>query len=310
MTLSTRSAPWTTSAQRGRELHNLEGNPELAREWQWNTGPDSSLAVVLRIKNEAANLPFVLPPLFRSVDQVVIVDNQSTDGSAELAADLAERAGVSDRLVLVSYPVDVSKCGTEHRMTPPSSVRSLCHFYNWSFSHATTRYVAKWDGDMMLTAAGEHMMRSLAWRFEGLDVVASFSLYSLWLVSADLAYIDVALDNHEARIWPNRRGVEFVKARDYETLHTMRLPRMRIGPGYCFETKRVAEDEFDHWSHPDDFNVTDGEVPKKPHEWSIAQQLAVGSVPDQMVRIDAAPGEHVLETARQMPLSRWTEILR
>lgn len=309
MTLSTRSTPWTTAAPQSRRLRNLEGLTDLERDWQWHEGPTSSIAMVMRIKNEAANLPFVLPPLFRVVDQVVVIDNQSTDGSGELVVELAERAGASERLVYDRYPVDVSRCGSEHRMTPPTSVRSLTYYYNWSFSHATTRYASKWDGDMVLTVAGELLMTSLAWRLEGLDATASFSLYALWVVSDDLAYLDIALDNHEIRVWPNRRGVEFVKARDYETIRSMRLPRMHIGPGYCFEIKRVNEDEFDQWTHPDDFNTVDGDVPKKPHEWAVANALAAGSVPDQMVRIDAEPGEHVIDTVRQLPLSRWMEII-
>ncbi len=309
MTLSTRTAPWTMASAQSRRLQNLEGLTDLERDWQWNTGPNSSIATVLRIKNEATNLPFVLPPLFRAVDQVVIIDNQSTDGSAELAIELAAQAGATDRLVFDRYPVDVSRCGSEHRTTPPTSVRSLTYFYNWSFSHATTRYASKWDGDMVLTLAGEHLMTSLAWRLEGIDATASFALYALWVASDDVAYLDVALDNHEIRVWPNRRGVEFVKARDYETLRSMRLPRMHLGPGYCFEIKRVNEDEFDQWTHPDDFNNADGDVPKKPREWAVANALATGSVPDQMVRIDAEPGEHVIDTARRLPLSRWLKLI-
>ena len=52
---------------------------------------EPGLTSVLRVKNEARSLPWVLPPLFRAVQQVVVVDNQSDDGTPEVARAVAER---------------------------------------------------------------------------------------------------------------------------------------------------------------------------------------------------------------------------
>ena len=51
--------------------------------WAWEDGPlTPGLTCVFRVKNEARNLPWVLPPMFDAVQHVVLVDNGSDDGTA------------------------------------------------------------------------------------------------------------------------------------------------------------------------------------------------------------------------------------
>lgn len=309
MNVAAAGLPASGDAHGARELVNDERLADFDRRWHWAVGATGAVTAILRVRNEAVNLPHVLPPLFRSVERVVLVDNRSTDGTSELAARLATECGASERLTVLSYPFDVARCGSEHRRTPPTSVHSLTYFYNWSFSHAVTPYAMKWDGDMVLTEAGEQLMSALAWRLEGTQAVASFSLYSLWVVSDNLAYFDVSLDNHEVRLWPNRRGIQFVKTRNYESIRTLKLPRITLAPGYCFEIKRLSENEFDHWTHPDDFNDSENDVPKKSREWQVAQELAAGNSPPGVVPVEAEPGEHVIETVRKMSRRRWEGVL-
>ncbi|HEX2291116.1 MAG TPA: hypothetical protein VHH53_13190, partial [Pseudonocardiaceae bacterium] len=127
--------------------HNREGLEEYAIRWNWVSAPsDSAFTAVLRVKDEAHSLPWVLPGVLRSVEQTIVVDNGSTDGTAEVARRVAEEVGLEERLQVLSYPFAVSRCGPEHLRTFPDSVHSLTYFYNWSFSHVRTRYALKWDG--------------------------------------------------------------------------------------------------------------------------------------------------------------------
>ena len=107
--------------------------------WAWEDGPlTPGLTCVFRVKDEARNLPWVLPPMLDAVTHVVLVDNGSTDGTPEVAQRVAEECGAADRFTLAHYPVTVARAGAEHLLTPPDSPRSLTYFYNWSFSHVRT----------------------------------------------------------------------------------------------------------------------------------------------------------------------------
>jgi glycosyltransferase involved in cell wall biosynthesis len=50
--------------------------------------PEPTVSVVIPAKNEARNLPHVLPALPEGLDQVILVDGGSTDGTADVAREL------------------------------------------------------------------------------------------------------------------------------------------------------------------------------------------------------------------------------
>ncbi|MBA2559371.1 MAG: hypothetical protein H0V07_05685, partial [Propionibacteriales bacterium] len=134
------------------DLVNTEGLTDYNIRWPWNNmrlAPE--MTAVLRVKNEARSIPWVLPPMFDATQRVLLVDNGSEDGTADVARKVAAQHGAEDRLAVREYPFHVSRCGPEHLATPERSVHSLAYFYNWAFSHVETTYSLKWDGDMVLT---------------------------------------------------------------------------------------------------------------------------------------------------------------
>ena len=67
-------------------LTNLENHTDFNVVWGWSEADTTpGFTAVVRAKNEADPLPWVLPPLFRAVERVVLVDNGSTDGTPEVA---------------------------------------------------------------------------------------------------------------------------------------------------------------------------------------------------------------------------------
>jgi glycosyltransferase involved in cell wall biosynthesis len=278
---------------------NREGLAEYAIRWNWVTGPSSSeFTAVLRVKDEARSLPWVLPGVLRSVEQTIVVDNGSTDGTAEVARRIAAEAGLEDRLQVLSYPFAVSRCGPEHLQTFPDSVHSLTYFYNWSFSHVRTRYALKWDGDMVLTPQGERVLRDLAWQLEGIDAKVTMCRFPVYVMSDRVAYVDLGRTPYEAWGWRNTSDHTFFKCFDWEHLRPCADRILRLPDFVCFELKWLDADEFAHWSYTD-FKIEINS--RKRREWELFHALREGSpLPDKVVRVESPDGLHVIDHLRDI----------
>ena len=131
-----------------------EDEPDFAVRWGWADGtPAPGFTAVVRVKDEARALPWVLPQLLRAAERVVLIDNGSTDGTPELARSLAAERARATGSTCTPTRSRSRAAASEHLATPAASLHSLAHFYNWSFAHVRTGYALKWDGDMVLTDA-------------------------------------------------------------------------------------------------------------------------------------------------------------
>jgi hypothetical protein len=273
-------------------LTNLEGHTEFNARWAWADGPlEPGFTAVVRVKNEARSLPWVLPPLLRAVRRVVVVDNGSTDGSAAVAHRVADAAGAADRLDLYHYPFSVARCGQEHLDTPARSVHSLAYFYNWSFSHVSTRYALKWDGDMVLAETLVNVLRDLAWQLEASEAIVRIPRYPVYIADERRAFLDTGIWNREPWAWPNGPGYSFGKAMEWELSPLPAHAETIVLPTWsCLELKYLDADEFAHWSHTD-FDVS-ARTRRKQREWDIFQALANGREPPE--------GQHVVDYVRSV----------
>jgi Sulfotransferase family len=280
---------------------NLEGHTDFNVRWGWAEGPVApGFTAVVRVRDEARSLPWVLPPLLRAVGHVVLLDNGSTDGTVEVARAVAEHEGAAARLEVHHYPFAVARCGDEHLGTPAGSVHSLAYFYNWSFAHVRTGYALKWDGDMVLADSAVAALRDLAWQLEASEVVVRVPRYPLYLVDERRAFVDTALRNTEPWGWPNRPGYSFVKAMDWELpLWEPGTPTITLPDWSCVELKHLDADEFAHWSHTD-FDAS-ARTSRKRREWEVFHALAGGgAAPDGVVEVRAPAGRHVVEHVRDV----------
>ncbi len=246
--------------------------------WPWNDDDRevrTGLTCVFRVKNEARNLPWVLPPMLEAVQHVVLVDNGSDDGTLEVATEVAARVGASDRFTATTYPFRVSRAGTEHLATRPDSVHSLTHFYNWSFAHVATDYSMKWDGDMVLTPEGVGVLRDLSWQLEGTGSVVAIPRHPLSVVSESEAWLDLGFRFLEPWVYPMGPDFTFVKAFEWEVREFPATSERIVAPeGLCVELKWLDADEFAHWTSVDDF--ASSRVPRKRREWEVYRALAEG----------------------------------
>lgn len=291
---------------RAPDIACLEGIEEYDVHWPWQHGElPPGLTCVFRVRNEARNLPWVLPPIFEAVQQVVLVDNLSDDGTAEVAREVAARAGAEDRLRVTSYPFPVSRAGTEHLLTPPDSVHSLTHFYNWSLAQARTAYSMKWDGDMVLTPEGVSLLADLAWQLEGSGAVVAIPRHALWVESESVAWLDLGFRFLEPWIYPMGPEFTFVKAFEWEVREfPPTSERIVVPEGLLVELKWTDTDEFAHWSSPDDFESS--RAPRKRREWEShrALQQGRGEEVEGLVRVEAPAGVHVVDHVTRSWLPR------
>ena len=278
---------------------NREEHPEYAVRWKWVQEPSSSgFTAVLRVKDEAMSLPWVLPGILRSTEHVIVVDNGSTDGTPEIAREVAGGLGFEEKLELLSYPFSVSRCGPEHLWTYPDSVHSLTYFYNWSFSHVRTRYALKWDGDMVLTPEGEGVLGDLSWQLQGIDAAITMPRDPVYVESERVAYVDPTVGKAEPWGWRNSPEHTFSKAFDWELMLPLPGDVVTKLPNFvCFELKWLDANEFGHWSHTD-FKPEIND--RKRREWDLFHALRErASVPEGVVRIESPEGLHVIEHLRR-----------
>jgi glycosyltransferase involved in cell wall biosynthesis len=283
-------------------LRNREGKGDFDVRWAWaEQSLEPGFTAVVRVRDEARSLPWVLPQLFEAVTRVLLVDNGSTDGSGELASELARDLDAEDRLEIRHYPFPIARCGAEHLATPARSVHSLTYFYNWSFSQVRTRYALKWDGDMVLTDALVGVLRGLSWQLEAHEAIVRIPRHPLYVADERRAYLDIGFANREPWGWPNGPDYRFEKAIDWELsvyppgVESLMLPRWS-----CIELKHLDLDEFSHWSHSE-FDAS-ARTRRKRREWSVFHALANAEDPpdDDVVRIDAPPEEHVIDYVRSV----------
>ena len=297
--LEARSNRW---AGRSPVATNVEGHSDYNVRWGWAEGPARpGMTAIVRVRNEARALPWTLPPLLRAVERVVLIDNGSTDGTAALARETAAAVGAAP-LEVLAYPFAVARCGAQHLATPADSVHSLAYFYNWSFSHARTTYVLKWDGDMVLSEPAILALRDLAWQLEAAEAVVRIPRLALYVASERLGFIDTELRNCEAWAWPNRPGHHFVKALEWELpMLPAELEALTLPENSCVELKFLDGDEFGHWS-PTDFEASPRTARKLREQAVSARWPATTGRRPASVEVRAPEGSHVIDHVRRVRL--------
>jgi glycosyltransferase involved in cell wall biosynthesis len=131
---------------------------------------------MVRARNEGELLAAAVHSIAHFVDEVVIIDNGSSDDTPEVIRALAhELPAVRGR----SYPHQVARAGQENlaviRAADSPSDRRLSSYSNWALRQCRYPFVLKWDADMV---AAPELLRAweewrsgpyLSMRFKGLN---------------------------------------------------------------------------------------------------------------------------------------------
>lgn len=208
---------------------------------------------MLRVKNEERRITACLASIVSVFDEIVVVDNGSTDRTAELLREFVEESGHKAAIRLFSYPFAIARCGEEHAATPEDSVHSLAYYYNWCLSRCTHAHVFKWDADMLLigSAAGR-----LAAHLDALPrltpTLISVPIQTVYRDQAGEFYAAVGEINQEPRVFTNMAAIRFRKGDHWEVLRPhLRVEKLAWSEVMVYEIKDTGMDEFSNWTSRD-----------------------------------------------------------
>lgn len=236
---------------------------------------DAGVSAMLRVRNESRKIELCLASILPLFDEIVVVDNGSTDDTVRLVERFKEAHDRDDRIRLFEYPHTVAACGDPHSATAEDSVHSLAYFYNWCLSHCTRAYYFKWDGDMVVVNGRRDELRDFFISIrDDKPALWRFAVQTIYRAADGAWYRAIGEVNTEVRLAPNRSAVRYVKGLHWELLHLdVPFPRRDFDPVSIYEMKDVAEAEFDHW-------VIDAFPPggRKEREWLNFQAIKNGPI--------------------------------
>ena len=234
------------------------------------------VSALVRVKNESQKIRHCLLSILPIFDEIVLVDNASSDDTVKIVMEIKERHDRNGKIQLFSYPFQLARFGPEHDNTPENSVYSAVYYSNWALSHCSRRFVCKWDGDMLLKRACRQQFRGFLNRVQD-------HRNACWMLTGQTVYRDLSGEfylamgdvNQDVEVLPNEYACRFVKRKHWEAIQWPRRYRLKKFDPVCFyELKFVDEDEFSHWS------TREWPSERKRREWENYWLVKEGEIPE------------------------------
>lgn len=208
------------------------------------------VSAMLRVKNEESKIYYCVKSIYNVFDEIVLIDNASTDRTLEIAREFKSKEDKADKIKIYFYPFKLARCGDEHYGTAEDSVYSIAYYTNWALSKCSRRYICKWDGDMVLhKEARESFKRFLGQIQTGRKCGWVIYGQTIYRDAQRQYYLAKGEINGEIEIFPNRISTRFRKVDVFELLSSNPPLREAQIPGVTFyELKFTDENEFSHWS--------------------------------------------------------------
>lgn len=129
---------------------NKEGNTEfnISRDAFDSSKRKNGIALFARLKNSQDFLEISIESFLPLVDEIILVDNNSSDGTPEICKKMQSK--YSEKIKFFMYTPDVATYGhPDWNTIPNDSIQSMAYYYNWTLSKTSYKYVAKLDDDLI-----------------------------------------------------------------------------------------------------------------------------------------------------------------
>lgn len=231
------------------EFRNIEGNEKYYFSLP-NRAKQVGVAAFIRAKNEEDKILLSLGSIYDVFDQVIVVDNGSTDKTAELVRQFKAKHDQQNKITLVAYPFTLSRWGPEYAATPDNSLSSMVYFSNYAMSHSRFSWVFKWDADMLLRREEKTRFKKFLHRIQnGRYVRWAFVGQNLYQARDGKYYSSDRDLDRETRLYPFNYHNRFFKTADtFFEVFWSPLPRRLYNNVLFYELKFSDTDEFVNWS--------------------------------------------------------------
>jgi hypothetical protein len=181
------------------------------------------LSMIIRAKNEEASIEKCLTTILPHVDEVIFVDNGSTDQTRLIAERLQQKYF---NLKVYSYPIQIPRIGLEHcQAVLNQSTNTLGHYYNWCLAQSTLINFAKWDADYICIEENfVEMINQFQLRTRGDNFALWFSGLELY-TDGERYWVDSNSLHNEYRIFSRKHGAYWVNLPPWEEIEQSYLYR-------------------------------------------------------------------------------------
>lgn len=129
------------------KVHCIE---QVLEELETNQQVDlkDGFSFLLRVKNEFSTIEKCILDIVDIADEIIVVDNNSSDGTKELIRCLEKKY---DHVFFYEYNIEVPRAGQAHidncKRKDLLQFNTLKNYYNWTLSKSSCKKVIKWDAD-------------------------------------------------------------------------------------------------------------------------------------------------------------------
>jgi glycosyltransferase involved in cell wall biosynthesis len=238
------------------------------------------VSAFIRMKNEEQKIYYCLKSILDVFDEIIVIDNQSSDNSLNIVLDLKKEYDKDNKIKVLSYPFRVARCGDENEATPENSIHSRAYYDNYALSHCSFKFAFRWDADMVFKKEAKKEFKKF------LDQVSNTEL-KIWKVKGTTVYKSITgeffIANSqtygERRLYPCSYLNRYIKGKKSQNQFSSTLKTAFPSDLYpevaFFELKFADEDEFSHWSTTD-FKKLGRK--RKTKEWETLELIKKGNV--------------------------------